>query len=181
MPNDCLRMKGFHGTLMNNAIKIKNGGFLPSTKEIEWLGEGIYFFEKFTNAHYWACKQKENLHSVDFPAVVCAELSVMRNDFLDLDVPSIMREFEKYMVQVMQSMEGGAPQFDNEYELRCFCCNYYVCEHSNIKMLAYSFPRETNPIQKNRVGFPFVLSNRQYCVVDQICVEKIYIKRLEAI
>ena len=87
-------LKGYHGTLMGNAKRIQQEGFLPSTKEIEWLGEGIYFFTELGNAKYWAKQQQKKLKFVDLPVVLCVEIVTDSAGLLDLDITETKKAFE---------------------------------------------------------------------------------------
>lgn len=40
----------YHGTIQQKADAIVKEGFIESSKDIEWLGTGIYFFAKREDA-----------------------------------------------------------------------------------------------------------------------------------
>lgn len=44
----------YHGTIQQKADAIVKEGFIESSKDIEWLGTGIYFFAKREDAELWA-------------------------------------------------------------------------------------------------------------------------------
>ena len=52
---------GYHGTLdiRANAI-ISQNHFIPSSKDTEWLGEGVYFFAHKQHAIDWATREAKN-------------------------------------------------------------------------------------------------------------------------
>lgn len=53
-----LRVRGFHGTTLSRAENILSEGFEPSTSADDWLGTGIYFFEKCTTLAKYYAKRK---------------------------------------------------------------------------------------------------------------------------
>lgn len=171
MPDDYLNMQGYHGTLADRADSIIANGFNRSSKEIEWLGFGVYFFDSFSNAKAWAIQEHDRQKGDASPPVVLAvTIRTLKSDFLDLDERSTMRSFEKELKRGYQAMfgsgNGGAPNFKDKRELRCFWCNFYTKIHPNIKVIAFTFHR----IQCNEFGFRLVYGQRQLCVVDSACI-----------
>ena len=171
MPNDYLNITGYHGTLADRADSIVTNGFNRSNKEIEWLGFGVYFFDSFFNAKAWALQEHNRQEgNASPPVVLTVDIRTLKPDFLDLDNKDTMRFFQEELKKGYQAMfgskHGGAPNFKDNRELRCFWCNFYTKIHPNIKVIAFTFPR----IQYSEFGFPSVYKKRQLCVVDNACI-----------
>lgn len=64
---------GYHGTNVESANGILKDGFLPSQREHDWLGEGVYFFQDApVRALRWAIEHHPGIQ----PAVICSELEL---------------------------------------------------------------------------------------------------------
>lgn len=181
MPDTCLNITAYHGTLVDRATRIEATGFNKSNKEVEWLGYGVYFFDRFDNARYWALQEHTRQKGPSSsPVVLMVTICIEKNSLLDLDDPNAMYLFKSDLNEAFESMFGdgksGAPRFKNEREQRCFWCNYFTRTHPNIKVIAYSFPR----IYYDKFGIPSVHQNRQLCVVDDTCI-RMPPKRLEVL
>jgi hypothetical protein len=115
---------GHHGTTKERAIKIRAEGFLASRNDYDWLGTGIYFFERApSRAHEWACR----LCGPDDEATVIEATIELRDcmDLTDLDGVEALRELYGVFVnaygrerlrKVRQNKR--APRFD------CMAINY---------------------------------------------------------
>ena len=89
-----LKFKGFHATSQHNADKIiKDKFIINKNRKNEWLGYGIYLFRYFIDAKSWATK---TYYCKKDPSIIECELEVEENNFLDLDNPEEMNEFQKY-------------------------------------------------------------------------------------
>ena len=88
-----IRLQGFHGTDKARVSSILDNGLNPSKGDKEWLGDGCYFFleglsDPLKQAEEWAIfkawdkKRHENNYSSY--AVLCAEIQVGEQEFLDL-------------------------------------------------------------------------------------------------
>lgn len=167
----CDPFVGYHGTLSDRAVSIKENGFRYSEKPIEWLGAGVYFFTKFSDAEYWVRQELRRFpETAALPVVIVVDIKITRHELLDLDEPDTQLEFQGELKAMYDSMFGdgelGAPKFKDERERRCFWCNCYMQKHPELKAIALSFP-----IQRfDAFGFP--VKRRQMCVVDaaRICM-----------
>ncbi|WP_214808553.1 MULTISPECIES: hypothetical protein [unclassified Exiguobacterium] len=60
--NQTILMRAYHGTSLTNVDSIVQKGFIPSTGENQWMGEGVYFFrEDLEQAKVWAYHEKSRL------------------------------------------------------------------------------------------------------------------------
>ena len=165
------RVNAYHGTIRPFAECILNyGEFKPSTKRIEWLGNGIYFFENLEDAVWWANTQKKR-HGKE--GIVLSSILCCNNDqFMDLDKAVNLKKIINYAKRFTEGLEKQGkmiPRFSSENidALRCFWCNVYKREHPNIKLLAYTFETAT----ETNVGFRF--KQRQFCAVDNSVISEI--------
>ena len=78
---------GYHGTLdiKANAI-IEQNYFIPSSKDTEWLGEGVYFFAHKQHAIDWANREASKPRNIGKAScVLSVDLDYEPSDLLDLD------------------------------------------------------------------------------------------------
>ena len=173
MPDECLKITGYHGTLKSRATRICKEGFKESKKRTEWLGYGVYFFEKFSHARNWATREHDRQDTDQSePVVLIADIRVPPSSFLDLDNRDVMRAFQDELKRIssltFQENPLGAPKFKDEKEARCFFCNLYRGTHPETKVLAFTFVRD---IHYNEFGFPHAYGQRQLCVADHTCIK----------
>lgn len=166
------RYECYHGTIRERAENILAKNFNKSTKNNEWLGWGVYFFDKVSAARSWAILERNKQPRKTQAAVLTVSILFEIGSFLDLDKPDIMKRFRMDLSDLNKGLcsgAGGAPRFKDDCERRCFYCNYYLKFHDTIKILAYSFPK----IAYDKFGFPQELlhRSRQLCVVDKRCIE----------
>ena len=82
MPDDCLNITAYHGTLADRANCIEATGFNKSNKEIEWLGYGVYFFDTLDNAKYWAIQEyKRQKGPSSSPVVLMVTIHTEKSGF----------------------------------------------------------------------------------------------------
>jgi len=154
----------YHGTIQQKADAIVKEGFIESSKDIEWLGTGIYFFAKREDAELWAeneAAKKKN--KVTKPCLLQANIFCNDDEFLDLDIEENMVEMERTILPFLETGEEGHPVINGDnsgVKLRCLACNFYK-KLKGIKILAYSFPKR---IMVNKLGFRVCLKQRQYAV-----------------
>lgn len=180
MPDNCLNITAYHGTLVDRATCIEATGFNKSNKEIEWLGYGVYFFDTFDNAKYWAIQECKRQKGPSSPVVLMVTIHTEKDGLLDLDDPATMDLFRSDLNKAYTAMFGdgrtGAPNFKDNRDQRCFWCNYFTKTHPKIKVIALTFPR----IHYDKFGIPSVYKNRQLCVLDNACI-RMPPKRLEVL
>lgn len=157
--------KAYHGTLQSKAKDIiEQKRFKFSTKDIEWLGHGVYFFVYKQHAVEWAKQEADKPgHKEESPCVLSAKLSYQELEFLDLDDPAQLNDVNEFMSQYLDivSSDSSAPRFDfktmNKKKKWCFVCNLYRRFHKNIGIIAYTFHFKTTVSG-------FEQNQRQLCV-----------------
>ncbi len=75
-------LTGYHGTTASAADSIiSTNEFRPSTKDTEWLGDGIYFYREFVDAYNW----RKDPDSPPSDTIIHAIIDVDDDAYLDLD------------------------------------------------------------------------------------------------
>ena len=161
---DDISFNAYHGSVEWKAQQIERNGFIISSKNCEWLVEGIYFFEKKDHAVVWAKRECEKPKNIGHnPAVVCVTIKCTTGEYLDLDDEKNMSDLISCFYNAFKDSKKGRPQFDNDYQLRCFCCNLFRRMNPQYKVLAYTFGF---PPKRNMAGFHVIKQEKQYCVVS---------------
>lgn len=165
----------YHGTVKKRAMKILKNGFYKSTKNTEWLGHGIYFFEDFAYARDWAYTEGRKTNPAREPAVLVASIQCLDNEFMDLDIAENMKKLEA-MSKVLSAKSNLGHAIIQPEELRCAACNLYK-RMNGTKIFAYSFQK----VKTNSVGFPIYSPQRQFCVDDKANISDLTIKPVEEV
>lgn len=163
-----VELTGYHGTIKENAKKIiKENHYKLSTKNDEWLGDGIYFFKDIFWANYWARMVSKNWHGQ--PAVLKSLISCKNEEYFDLDSVDNKKKIENSLKDFANTESSvGAPNFENKEEMRSFYCNFYA-ELNNILVYSCNFPG----VGFDDLGFP--KTQVQYCVRDNSAIKSIEI------
>nr|DAF24366.1 MAG TPA: hypothetical protein [Caudoviricetes sp.] len=159
-----VELTGYHGTIKENAKKIiKENHYKLSTKNDEWLGDGIYFFKDIFWANYWARMVSKNWHGQ--PAVLKSLISCKNEEYFDLDSVDNKKKIENSLKDFANTESSvGAPKFKDEKETRRFYCNFYA-ELNNILVYSCNFPG----VGFDDLGFP--KAQVQYCVRDNSAIK----------
>lgn len=161
---------GYHGTVGENIDSIlqdilKNG-FKISSKNNEWLGKGIYFFDNINNAHWWNNSHKKKKLN---KGIIKAEIFSEIKHFLDLDDEEDRKKFESKIPKykdILKSQGIEIKEEDASRILACLLLNLYSKEHG-IKLLKKTF-------SLNNKNYLEILSKTQtqYCVIDNSNIRK---------
>ena len=74
-------LTGYHGTTHESAEKIIEGEFHQSTRENNWLGNGVYFYKYYSDAAIW--KDIDTGKAVE--EVIHVVVKVKKNQYLDME------------------------------------------------------------------------------------------------
>lgn len=156
---------GYHGTTDSSAKKIiEQQHFIPSTKDTEWLGEGVYFFAYKFHARVWANNEvAKPKNAGKTAAVLSAHLTYEEDQLLDLDDPEQLQQVNELFRTVAEktSVLKNAPKFDLHGKALkkrwCLLCNTYRRINKRIAITAYTF-------QRGKVQNSFPNTQRQFCV-----------------
>ncbi|WP_353462665.1 hypothetical protein PYH58_11715 [Mammaliicoccus sciuri] len=153
---------GYHGTsckAANNILSQKSFNF--STKNNEWLGRGIYFYELQSKANWWA-KRKTN------GRVLKCVINVDDEELFNLDIP----ENENLIMNFADELtDKGIVTFSSDkIERRRELLDLFQAENEH-KVTIYTFP-STNKFKKDELDyFGLKRTERQICVHDKSCIE----------
>ncbi len=129
---------GYHGTTKRHAHSIiSERKFHISSGNREWLGSGIYFYEKFSDAYNWHSSGEEKvvLHSV---------IEVSDDEYLDIESPEgieVLNGILKFIRSTEDVELTGTHQ-----ENQCAVCNMIWNTCPDIKVLSASFA--TTPMRE---------------------------------
>lgn len=147
---------GYHGTTEQYAHSIlREGKFRISRANKEWLGHGIYFYEKFADAFSWkpqSGEEKAVLHSV---------IRIPDDAFLDLDTDEGAKAWQgilDYLCQTEKIKLTGTAQ-----ENQCAACNMLWDSNPDIMVLAGSFAAQRSKV---KVLLDRRIRRREFCVRD---------------
>lgn len=138
---------GYHGTLdiKANAI-IEQNYFIPSSKDTEWLGEGVYFFAHKQHAIDWANREASKPRNIGKAScVLSVDLDYEPSDLLDLDDPEQLQMLNDFVSASMEKLKSSksAPVVNlssaAKHQRWCFACNSYRRLNSSIKLTSYTF------------------------------------------
>lgn len=169
---------GYHGTLKRKAKTILyEKHFIPSKKDTEWLGTGIYFFEYLAHAWRWADNQcnRKNARQEDTAAVLKAEICVEQDNVLDFDNPNTKAELDQFFCKVLEHSNEKREMLSNaenaEYLRRSLACNLFCEANSNIQLIIYTFHKCIK--RENREKEVYCETERQLCVKDASVIASI--------
>lgn len=166
---------GYHGTTKRNADEIlRCGRFNDSTKENEWLGHGVYFFEYKAHAIEWT---KHDRFKDEVVQVLASDLIFEESQLLDLDNPADYADLKDVITRLVAKYNEEGKYISikpNALALRskqwCFACNTIRELQPNIGIIIYTFPiKMTTDYEK---GF-FQKNQRQICVSKHSIIHNI--------
>lgn len=167
--------KGYHGTTDVSAKKIIDQQyFRPSTKDIEWLGSGVYFFAYKRHAQEWADREVAKPKNVGKLAIVLsAQLTYEKEQLLDLDDPEQLQQVNDLFLAVAEKADAvpNSPKADlrgRDLKKRwCLLCNTYRRINRKIAITSYTFFQTKIPN-----GFSY--TQRQMCVNNPTIISEIH-------
>lgn len=129
-------LTGYHGTTETSARSIlEQKEFHVSHGDKEWLGSGIYFYEKFSDAFAWE-PLSDGSESV-LRAVLHAVVNVPDEAYLDIDSPEgekIWMDIIDYICDTMRIRLTGTIQ-----QKQCAVCNILWDINPELQVLEGSF------------------------------------------
>lgn len=162
---------GYHGTTQSNAEQIlKSNIFIESTKNNEWLGRGVYFFQYKYHAEWWISHHRFKGKDTQ---ILKAKLEFENSQLLDLDDPQKLEELEsvaQHMVDIANSTSDHTNAKFTDQEKWCFACNAYRALHPEIGIIVYTFGKGKLYENSNFKG-----NQRQICVSHSPIITKIEI------
>lgn len=161
---DIIKETVYHGTTSERAQSILQKGFIPSSKNVEWLGHGVYFFKYREDAKWWAKDQTKLQRNEGQSAVVIeAPLAYRMEQLLDLDDRAQLQSFAQFWDDCLQSTEKTKlirADFNKQRKrVWCAACNLYREAHPDIIIIKYTF-------HWNSGAYIYFPNQQQLCVSD---------------
>lgn len=165
---------GYYGTTQAKADKIlREQRFINSTKNNEWLGNGVYFFAYQNDAEWWV---KADRFKNQKTAIIKADLEYTDKQLLDLDDREQLEKMYKILREAFK-IRGNGADFNVYitdkplYQQFCWACNMIKKILPSIGIIIYTFSQN-----KNYKYIPFTANQRQICVSDHTIIK--YISRV---
>lgn len=182
---------GYHGTCSRWYNSIEEHGLDPEKvkyREDHWLGQGVYLFEEYDRALWWANDQSDKPANAEFyPTIYEAKIVAKEEEILDLDNDAQLDKFYDAILEINKEIEislsAKYPVF-KEKQFRAVYFDYYK-EKNNISVIirtfnkpiaSYAKTRCKNDLNKivslaNNLGLGYV--EKQICVSTKRCIENI--------
>lgn len=145
---------GYHGTTESCANNIlAEGKYHISCSDKEWLGNGIYFYEQFSDAYNWTEKTGE------IKAVLHSVIKIEGREYLDIDSPEGKNAWKgilEYICEVEKIKLTGTAQ-----ENQCVACRMLWETNPDILVLAGSFASVPSKAKVLIDARPY---RREFCV-----------------
>ena len=143
-----VEMTGYHGTISKYADSIAKYGLDPDKthkRPDHWLGQGVYLFEDFDLARWWADTMAGKLYNAgNFPIVYQTQIRTSKEKILNLDNH---KEYNRFIDRILKMQneiesndEGKVPIFDREKQ-RAVYFDYYKAKYQ-ISVIIYTFSKE---------------------------------------
>lgn len=163
-------ISGYHGTTLEAAESIiSSNEFRISKKDIEWLGDGIYFYCEIDDAIKWNNAQ----------AVIHTIISVESDNFLDLDSDEGKKIFKKVKEHLVEQYSLKISETKNKQKNQCAILRTIWNTNKNISVIAGSFREEKDILptltDEGRKRREFCVKNNSF-VKYMHCIKK---ERLE--
>lgn len=184
--------KGFHGTCMKYFEDIQSEGLDPlkcKHRNDHWLGQGVYFFDDYDKALWWASNISEKNKKCG-AIIFKAKIIVPDNKVLNLDNRKQLDMFIDSSIEMLKEIEkrckGKMPIFVKK-NFRAFFFDYYKQQH-DIAVIVKTFHKDYAGYTKKR---NYTEKKMQQEIMEitglsfferQICVsQKDYIKELKLV
>lgn len=162
-----MKIVGYHGTNKKQAKSIlKNNRFYYSTRDDEWLGDGIYFYVRAKDAYTWAKKKYGD------NAVVLSAIIIIDGKLIDLETKKgrqIIEEKKKQLVYEYNVKRSNIEK--NQCTLMNFIWNEEKC-----KAIIGLFPMERSIFPTLSDGRP---RRREFCIRDRKMIKSVYFEEIK--
>ena len=129
----------YHKSGYSNAMRsIQWQSFYASRGERHWLGDGVYFWQRYEDAVWWPGNYTD-------PVILVAELECEKDKFLDLDDPAVRLFFYSYMEKVFAELKKNRidVHVNGKEKINSISCNYFK-SFFHLDLIRYSFPDNSN-------------------------------------
>jgi hypothetical protein len=183
MDNSKKSYVGYHGTTYDRSVDIINNGFdlSVSYSDEHWLGQGVYVYEMFELAKWWADAKSNDKNT---GCVLLVKYQAEQNNICDLTLPyhyDLLTEYyQNWRKSLADLVPGKRIVFKNERQKRCALFDCFK-EQYNFKILIYYFPREkagylkhiSSKTSKGLKELNITYNEKQICISDINCIYSI--------
>lgn len=157
-------LTGYHGTNRVHADQITSGKmFKASSTDKEWLGTGIYFFERYEDALLW----NRGSSDVYADAVMHAIIKLEDDEYLDLDLANGKLIYDA----IIKNLAKSGHTITGDISARtCLIMNLIWDSCKRVQVLAASFPTEE---QAFTTLFDYRKKRREFCVRNNKSIKSI--------
>lgn len=184
-----MKIVGYHGTCTKHRKSIEKNGLDPGRvnfRKDHWLGQGVYFFDDFDKALWWARDISNKEWNKGSAALIYrAEIEAAENEILNLDDNAQVDEFYSFILDhienIEKSDEGKIPIFRPE-QMRAVYFDYYktiknifvVIRTFRKDVVKYGSYRNREQVKKQRqlsniLGICY--NEKQICVSVKECIK----------
>lgn len=193
MEENIVTMTGYHGTCSNAVKNIEKYGLDPEQvkyRDDHWLGQGVYFFEDYRKAQWWANDiAGKSWNQGSYPVIYQADIKAKESKILDLDNENSLDLFYTRILYCLKEIESPSrekyPIFTKE-SIRAVYFDYYKIEYG-ISVIMYTFHKDCIKYGKTRnknalnqqkklvraLGVAY--KEKQICVSDKNCIVNVTI------
>ena len=185
--NGIVNTLAYHGTCSKFSDSIRENGLDPDKvkyRENHWLGQGVYFYDKFDRAMWWASDQAgKPWNQGSYPTVYQSTIEATSDKILDLDNSEQLDKFYDAILESIDVIEnsGKYPIFDSS-TYRAVYFDYYKIQN-DIAVIIYTFHKEIAGYGKARVknevekikelshSLGLEYAEKQICVSKKECIK----------
>lgn len=137
---------GYHGTCSKYRYNIEKDGLDPQKckyREDHWLGQGVYFFDDYDKAMWWATtisSQNDNCGAMIFKSIIEAPDEEVLNLDDNKQLDEFMTESLKLIEDVKINCPGKMPIFEDS-KFRAVLFDYYK-QQNGISVIIGTFCKE---------------------------------------
>lgn len=158
----------YHGTnkkAANNILETEY--FYSSNKKDEWLGKGIYFYELFEKAEWWA---KQN-NKKDIPVIIECNFKVDKKDVVNFDIVEEKLKFLKFVEKIQEQKKDIVITEDsNNKKVRYQLLELY--RKSRKQLMSINTFESTINLKYPKLGYlEFKSYEKQICLHNDNCID----------
>lgn len=194
MNTDYVGITGYHGTSSRHAESIAKNGLDPDKtheRPNHWLGQGVYFYENFGLAKWWANDIAGKAYNYgSFPIVYRAQIEASKEDVLDLDDYRQYDLFLGRLLDMQKEIESDdcdrMPIFNPEQQRAVYFDYYRKMYHIAVIMFTFSkdcakygtFRSDADLLQQKKLEKALGLAyhEKQICVSRKECIKSIEVQ-----
>jgi hypothetical protein len=173
---------GYHGTTNNCIDSIKRLGFIPSIKDNEWLGMGIYFFEDDFHAFKWCVDKYRKQYSDKFyiedfknkMGILKSDIIIQSDRIFDLDKIEYRSVFE-HIVKKLSDIEECRDKIIDNPNVTCFVIDHMFRKiglENKYDVVKNTFKINFENYKREKIKIRSAVSQVQICVKNKEVIKK---------